>query len=50
MSKKPSKSLKIGITGIPGVGKSTFIDTFGKELIKKGKKVAVQRQLIQLVQ
>ena len=39
--KKPNRSIRIGITGVPGVGKSTFIDTFGKELIKKGKKVAV---------
>lgn len=34
-------SLRIGITGVPGVGKSTFIETFGNYLIKKGKKVAV---------
>ena len=34
-------SIRIGITGIPGVGKSTFIDTFGKLLTKKGHKVAV---------
>ena len=37
--KKPNRSIRIGITGVPGVGKSTFIDTFGKELIKKGKKL-----------
>lgn len=35
------KSIRIGITGIPGVGKSTFIETFGLSLIKQGKKVAV---------
>lgn len=35
------KSLRIGITGIPGVGKSTFIETFGLYLISLGKKVAV---------
>ncbi len=35
------KSIRIGITGVPGVGKSTFIETFGKLLTKKGKKVAV---------
>jgi len=34
-------SLRIGITGIPGVGKSTFIETFGLYLISQGKKVAV---------
>lgn len=35
------KSIRIGITGIPGVGKSTFIESFGLHLIEKGKKVAV---------
>jgi len=34
-------SIRIGITGVPGVGKSTFIEAFGKHLIKKGKKVAI---------
>ena len=34
-------SLRIGITGAPGVGKSTFIESFGKTLIKDGKKIAV---------
>jgi LAO/AO transport system kinase len=36
-----SKSIRIGITGSPGVGKSTFIESFGKLLIDKGLKVAV---------
>lgn len=35
------KSWRIGITGVPGVGKSTFIETFGMALIAAGKKVAV---------
>ena len=35
------KSLRIGITGSPGAGKSTFIDTFGTMLCEKGHKVAV---------
>jgi LAO/AO transport system kinase len=35
------KSFRIGITGVPGVGKSTFIESFGKLLISKGHKVAV---------
>ncbi|MBQ0138117.1 MAG: methylmalonyl Co-A mutase-associated GTPase MeaB [Kurthia sp.] len=35
------KSIRIGITGVPGAGKSTFIETFGKMLIEKGHKVAV---------
>ena len=35
------RSIRIGITGTPGVGKSTFIETFGMWLIGKGFKVAV---------
>ena len=34
-------SIRIGITGSPGVGKSTLIDALGKYLIESGKKVAV---------
>lgn len=34
-------SIRIGITGIPGVGKSTFIESFGQTVIAQGKKVAV---------
>lgn len=34
-------SLRIGITGVPGVGKSTFIEALGKYLISKGGKIAV---------
>ncbi|MFK8060796.1 MAG: methylmalonyl Co-A mutase-associated GTPase MeaB [Polaribacter sp.] len=36
-----NKSVRIGITGVPGVGKSTFIETFGKHLTAQNKKVAV---------
>jgi LAO/AO transport system kinase len=36
-----NKSERIGITGVPGVGKSTFIEAFGKHLTSLGKKVAV---------
>lgn len=36
-----SQSLRIGITGVPGVGKSTFIEAFGNKLADSGKKVAV---------
>lgn len=36
-----NKSVRIGITGVPGVGKSTFIESFGKHLTQLGKKVAV---------
>jgi LAO/AO transport system kinase len=35
------KSKRIGISGTPGVGKSTFIEAFGKLLTSQGKKVAV---------
>jgi LAO/AO transport system kinase len=35
------KSLRIGITGVPGAGKSTFIESLGKLLTSSGKKVAV---------
>ncbi|MCQ2286406.1 MAG: methylmalonyl Co-A mutase-associated GTPase MeaB [Bacteroidales bacterium] len=35
------KSVRIGITGVPGVGKSTFIESFGKMLTAQGKRVAV---------
>lgn len=34
-------SIRIGITGTPGVGKSTFIEALGLELIKQGRRVAV---------
>ena len=35
------KSIRVGITGVPGAGKSTFIESFGKLAIQQGKKVAV---------
>ncbi|GAE26342.1 putative periplasmic protein kinase ArgK and related GTPases of G3E family [Halalkalibacter wakoensis JCM 9140] len=35
------KSIRIGITGVPGAGKSTFIESFGLMLCQKGHKVAV---------
>ena len=35
------RSIRIGITGVPGVGKSTFIEAFGSYLVNQGKKVAV---------
>ncbi|MFO7799744.1 methylmalonyl Co-A mutase-associated GTPase MeaB [Rhodohalobacter sp.] len=34
-------SVRIGVTGVPGVGKSTFIEALGKHLIKDGRKLAV---------
>lgn len=36
-----NRSLRIGITGVPGVGKSTFIEAFGSYLANSGKKVGV---------
>lgn len=35
------RAVRIGITGVPGVGKSTFIETFGKHLTGLGKRLAV---------
>jgi LAO/AO transport system kinase len=35
------RSVRIGITGTPGVGKSTFIEAFGQHLIEAGKRIAV---------
>lgn len=35
------KSIRIGITGVPGVGKSTFIEAFGGLVTQQGKKLAV---------
>lgn len=36
-----NKSIRIGITGVPGVGKSTFIEAFGKYVTSLGHKLAV---------
>ena len=38
---RSGNSIRIGITGVPGVGKSTFIEVFGKYLIELGHKVAI---------
>ena len=35
------KSIRLGITGVPGAGKSTFIESFGTLLTRKGHRVAV---------
>lgn len=35
------KAIRIGITGVPGVGKSTFIEAFGKQITSSNKKIAV---------
>jgi LAO/AO transport system kinase len=36
-----SRSIRIGITGVPGAGKSTFIETFGLHITAAGRKLAV---------
>jgi LAO/AO transport system kinase len=38
---KEYNSIRIGVTGIPGVGKSSFIELFGATFLRKKKKVAV---------
>ncbi len=38
---RTGKAQRIGITGVPGVGKSTFIDAFGMMLLEQGHRVAV---------
>ena len=35
------KAVRIGITGVPGVGKSTYIESFGLRLVEQGHRVAV---------
>ncbi len=36
-----AKALRIGVTGVPGVGKSTFLDAFGEHLTAAGLRIAV---------
>src|SRR5437870_6143530 len=36
-----SRAARVGVSGVPGVGKSTFIEAFGLSLIGRGKRVAV---------
>lgn len=38
---RTGKAIRVGISGVPGVGKSTFIETLGLNLIDKGHRVAV---------
>jgi LAO/AO transport system kinase len=38
---KTGHAIRIGITGVPGVGKSTFIEAFGNHIILEGRKLAV---------
>jgi LAO/AO transport system kinase len=41
LAPEAGKAFRIGITGVPGVGKSTFIEAFGNLLIGQGHRVAV---------
>jgi LAO/AO transport system kinase len=41
LSPHAGKSIRIGISGVPGVGKSTFIESLGNHIIDKGHRVAV---------
>lgn len=41
LAPKAGKSLRVGISGPPGVGKSTFIEALGRHLTSKGHRVAV---------
>lgn len=38
---KTGNSFRLGITGVPGVGKSTFIESFGLQMAEKNNKVAI---------
>jgi LAO/AO transport system kinase len=38
---RTGKSIRLGISGAPGVGKSTFIETFGLHALKQGHRLAV---------
>lgn len=38
---RTGRSIRLGMTGVPGVGKSTFIEAFGLHVIEEGHKVAV---------
>ncbi len=38
---KTGKSIRIGVTGVPGVGKSTFLEAFGGYVTRQGHKIAV---------
>jgi LAO/AO transport system kinase len=37
----PEDAVRVGVTGVPGVGKSSFIDAFGMRLVEAGHRVAV---------
>lgn len=37
----PTDTFRLGLSGTPGVGKSTFVEVFGQELVRRGHKLAV---------
>lgn len=41
LSQMTSETVRVGITGTPGVGKSTFIEAFGLELLSRGSSLCV---------
>lgn len=41
LMRDPRDSIRIGISGPPGVGKSTFIEAFGQSLLNDGKSIAI---------
>jgi len=41
ITEQQSRSIRVGITGVPGAGKSTFIEALGKQLTANGHKLAV---------
>jgi len=41
LSQKQKQTIRVGITGVPGVGKSTFIESLGNKLVNNGHKIAV---------
>ena len=38
---RTGKAMRVGVSGVPGVGKSSFIETLGQRLIQQGYRVAV---------
>ncbi|MDR2896084.1 MAG: methylmalonyl Co-A mutase-associated GTPase MeaB [Propionibacteriaceae bacterium] len=41
IAQRPTEAVRVGVTGVPGAGKSTFIDALGVKLIEQNHKVAV---------
>jgi len=41
VSQRPGRAIRLGISGAPGVGKSTFIEAFGRQIIAAGHRLAV---------